>query len=212
MVGRMLVNGAIQKLISGEEEGWLEAARIVIEFAKTVPSTDGPYTVTNTYSSESSESVEGYAAGLGNIRIDDSKKGEHSTDVRNATIERIGYYKLLHTQKYRAVQIWHYRDDEVWRDPDEEDSITYSYALLYSSSGEPLTFGTLERRLKSITLRQKIKALWAVCRYILKYGYSPKINVRLRNYECAGLRVINSIVAEKSSLIPADVFLTPSQK
>lgn len=138
MVDRMLVNAAIEKLVSGEEEGWLEAARIVVEFGQKIGTSQRVVTHNKlTREDRDPHIVSGYAANIGSASIDDRQQStQHS--VSGAIIERVGYYKVVRIAHWSCIQWTHYRDDYEWQNREQLKTwVPKKYFLFYNTDGEP---------------------------------------------------------------------------
>lgn len=130
---RMAVNAAITYLISGQEEGWLESARLVASFGYTI--TDGSvYAERHITQRDGSSTVEGYAEGVGNVSLQDRKRTTKEESSSGQQVERIGLYKMIH--RGRTMVFWNYRDGITWKNDDAPGSL---FHLFCDASAEPHT-------------------------------------------------------------------------
>jgi hypothetical protein len=200
---RMALNAAMTKLISGEEEGWLDAACLVAEFGQTIP--PGRYLDETLCEWQGGESASGYAAGIGNASIqDDENKPQHEEKTSGQAVERVGQFKIIHYAENKAVRFWHYRKDLLW-DP-EEMSRTPDYVVYYDDAGKAHTLAqpVWERRFSwrdiFVWLQLYLKGL------ILRWKHSSwraQFEIRVERFYCAGVVVIRST----NSYLPPGTFI-----
>lgn len=137
---RLTVNAAIEHLISEKEEGWLNAARIVVQFGREIPSGNSYDITLSGGTKNDTESVSGYAAGIGNATLHEHTKTEPEVMESGQAVERVGSYKLRHNADARVILFMHYRDDLVWKNVTDEPRPSQEYELFYDICGEPHTF------------------------------------------------------------------------
>lgn len=135
---RMFLNAAIDRLVKGESDDWLNDAQVVVDFGLGIPAS--PRIRVDSLKIEANYPAAGqnaYAAGIGDIGIDD---GESHTvrRVGNTEVERVGHYKLVHIPEVGALTIEHYQSGSVWKSPETGDDA--GYQVRYSSRANPELF------------------------------------------------------------------------
>ena len=205
---KMLINGALERLISGEEEGWLESAQIVVDFGRTIlPSGPVMETRRNFIEGGKKDKMTGYAAGIGNVSIHDKEKNSIDAQHRGFTPERVGYYKMIHRKDGRWIQFWQYQDDLVWKNPqDDETGPPLMYFLLYNEKGDPHTFATSLWKKVALPIQDALR-IWVVrWLYKLKYFIEHQKLLRLQRsragrYRGCGFTIVLSTKYQKNQIV-----------
>jgi hypothetical protein len=145
------LNAAFDHLISGKEEGWLDAARLLLSVATTIspsnPNLQAMFIVAN---QDEASSISGYAEGLGTVSVDDKPGNESTVRHVGRIIQRIGSYKVWHLpprkDAHGCVVFRHFRTMWPHMNPLEKTEFL-EYRLLYeSATHEPVVFLCLEYR------------------------------------------------------------------
>ena len=195
---RWEVNAAIGHLISGSDEGWLESARIVVGFGRTIP--EGTHLVEKLHlARKPGESAAGYAQGYGNVTIQD-RSIEEKESSSGAKVERIGNYKILHSGS-NGILFCHYKQGLRWKDI---DAVPVWYLLIYDHDGEPHTFAMPTWESARIPFSQAIldmgsflRNMWYKCQ-----GKRVRVWKQKTHYVMVGYSVIHSTRPE---LNPGDI-------
>lgn len=128
---RMALHGALETLISGPaEEGWLEAAQQILEFALTIPESSATFRSFEMVQEEDA-SVRGYSPGVGQVTMSD--RSGSMQERFGPVCERVGAYKLWRQRGQPYVTIRHYRLDAPHIDLTKVDSFT-EYWLFYGGA------------------------------------------------------------------------------
>ena len=152
---RMAVNAAIEQLTAGGTEGWQDAAQLVVDFGINI-APSGAF-IKNTGSSESSRSdevVSGYSPGAGNVEVRTPAQ-QKTGEACSAPVERVGYYRVMHTQHIRVLRIEHYRQSGSFR-RSPEDGDEFGYVLTYTRDFRPDSFFKLILRETSLSFRVRL--------------------------------------------------------
>ena len=152
---RMAVNAAIEQLVNGSTDGWQDAAQLVVNFGISI-APSGAF-IKQTGSSESSRSDEmmsGYSPGAGNVEMRTPAR-QKTEEACSAPVERVGYYRVMHTQHIRVLRIEHYRQSGSFRKP-PEDGDEFGYILTYTRDIRPDSFFKLILREMPPPLRVRL--------------------------------------------------------
>lgn len=150
---RMALNAAMGKLISGEEDGWLEAARIVTDFGRSIPSEQ--CVTCSTLDTPQGPSSSGYAAGLGNVSIRDEQDPQKQPKITQGVVERVGIYQISHYSTMQVIQFWDYRSSLMW----QRTGPPAIYVVMYEDA-EPHTVGrALFSEDNELTIRSSLRWL-----------------------------------------------------
>lgn len=108
---------AVNHLVAEKEEGWLDAAKLVVIFAQSIPlhNPSGSFK-THVTGIDRSSQAEGYSPGVGNVNVKEETESAESSGT-SESFARVGNYKIF---RYRngllglgMVSIRHYLDDGV---------------------------------------------------------------------------------------------------
>lgn len=136
---RMAVNAAIEQLINGGTEGWKDAAQLVVDFGVNIAPSGALIKQTGSNESlRSDEVTSGYSPGAGNVEVRTPAQ-QKTEEACSAPVERVGYYRVMHTQHIRVLRIEHYRQSGPFRKP-AEDGDESGYVLTYTRDSKPDSF------------------------------------------------------------------------
>ncbi|MBI2030921.1 hypothetical protein HYT05_04835 [Candidatus Kaiserbacteria bacterium] len=191
---RMALNAAMGKLISGEEEGWFEAAQIVTKFGLSIPS--GQHVIYNTLETPQGPSSSGYAAGIGNVSIHDEHESQKQLGIIQGIIERVGAYQISHYSDVNLIRFWDYRESALW----QRTGPPATYVIMYEDS-EPHTVGlALYSEDSNLTIRSIMRRVKMLVKYlprmISQWTRGRPWRISSRSWTLAGIRVIHSLQPE----------------
>jgi len=189
---RMTLNAAMGKLISEEENSWLDAAQLVTDFGRSIPS--GKYSKHTFCKKQSGSSSSGYASGIGNVSVPNEHETGVHEQVNGQIIERVGSYQICHCAEMCMVQFWNYRESLPWKRVDHPAR----YVILYDrSSGIPHTFGhAIYAKGSSLSLQHLVQWIEALVRnfpHVLSCWIRRQtVQIRIINWYLRGVDIIHS--------------------
>jgi hypothetical protein len=129
-IDRLLIAATVDRLIYGNEATFQdEDARLLLT---ALPSKRVPWIEVGAKGQVSGGSAQGFAAGVGNLRVDDNSKRRFDVSTAADAYVRVGQWKLLcmHRRRGALVEI-----EQVMADPLDEGR---GARLRYSPAGTPL--------------------------------------------------------------------------
>ncbi len=133
---RMQVNAAIEKLISGWDEG---SARVVIKFGHNIPGR-ARFSGSVTVLKMGGTSVTGHTAEQGNFSVDVDEKEKIKQWTWGDTKERVGHYKLYKASDGR-IEFHHFWASDEATLVNEEDAPTVFVLGYDAETLNPIFFG-----------------------------------------------------------------------
>ena len=148
---KILINAAIESLLSSNGDHWQEDAETIIKFCDQFLPTSRIFMGFYKRSSKTKDSIKGHTNEMGDIDISSSKNkvkewqlGEHK--------ERIGYYKIWKNSLGHIVFQHYWKSDittNIWSDAEPEE-----YHILYGAESlQPVCVATSLLKKKSFTLK-----------------------------------------------------------
>lgn len=143
-ISRLDANAALNLLASGESEGWLEAARLVVAYFRDLPAVSAVSAQVQTLSQRPNAKVAGHTSAGGNVTVETEERKEWDWS-RGFPTARVGRFKV-HKPEQGVLQFCHFWHTDLAAELAQGEEPT-EYELLYDQrTEEPAAIGVTEER------------------------------------------------------------------
>ena len=183
-VSRIALNTAMDLLASGQEEGWFDAAVMMVHFARTIePCSDQFVESVSSTEMHGDTPVSGYSAGHGDVQYSDDERSEKVFKSSGA-YARVGHYRVYNVSLKRCVLFRHYLKSGAFQqfDSDVHDG---GFLIHYDSDEIPYLFMrvVLQRVTPPVfdAIRMAIDRIYSTLKSHARFFWSRIFNPNFRN-------------------------------